>query len=162
MLERMASQACTALRARADGHGPRLRALAGHGHFALRRIIGQVQSNELADAQPGRVEKLEHRGVLDPERGRFTGAIQKALRAFYGKSFWQRPRRLGRADTEHRVRRESAVARKPAKIAAPCRERERKRAGRESFAMELGDVTAHFRGLHALERLVAAQSVKHL
>jgi len=96
----------------------------------LRRIIVHVERHELADAQAGRIQQLEHRLVLLEERRSLLLALQQALRGFHRQRFRQRPRRLGRPDTEHRVRREAAVARKPAEIAAPCREGERKRARR--------------------------------
>ena len=141
----------------ADGDGARLRSLAGDGHFALRGIVGEVQRHQLAHAQAGGIQQLEHRCIPEVSNARFPGRIQQSLRRLHGKRLGKRPRRLRRADAEHRIRSPALVPRQPAEPSAPGRQRERERARREALGVQHGDVAAHLRRLQALQLLLALQ-----
>src|SRR6185503_17940549 len=79
------------------------------------------------------------------------------LRRFHRERLGKRPRGLGRADAEHRVGGEAAMAREPAEAAAPGGKNERERARRESLAVQHGDVAAHLGGFERIEGLAAGE-----
>ena len=105
----------------------RLRALAGHGNFALRRIIAQV-ARRSSPTRTRRVDSSNIAARLAAER-RFHQRRRGALRASTDSALGS-----GRAALGARIPSTgfdaAAMAREPAEIAAPGRQRERQRARR--------------------------------
>src|SRR6266850_2024422 len=144
----------------ADRHGAGLGAFARDRHFALPQIepsVADVERNELRQAQARGVQKLEHRAVAQRGRRRLVRRVEQALGGFHRQRLRQRPRRLRRADAEHRVGAETAVPREPAEPAAPRAEDQRERARRQALGVQQRDRASHLGRLERLERFALAE-----
>ena len=64
----------------AQRHEPLLRALAQHAHHARLQVdLEELHRDQLGDAQPGRVQRFEHRPVAQAERRRGVRRSEQRL-----------------------------------------------------------------------------------
>src|SRR4029077_15336960 len=70
----------------AKRHDALLSAFAGHAYKPLAKVdVSEIDRTELADTDPGRVEKLEYRAVAAPEVGVGVGRLDKSNSLFHRK-----------------------------------------------------------------------------